>query len=391
VVEAPPDERRPNTASGAKDVRLFRNGSLVKLWPGDAFAPTSGCRQTTMMREGDRRTICQTRVRLVAGENELSAYAFNRENVKTNDVAITLTQTGSVKRSRILYVLAVGVGTYANPEYKLNYTVADALAFGSEIKVEQEKVGRYQRVEVTTLLDNRATKSNILQSLKKFSEIVQPEDGVIVYFSGHGTAQKDRFYLIPHDLGYMGSRAQLNASAVQTVVSHSISDVELEEAFRGIDAGQLLLVIDACNSGQALQAEDWRRGPMNTKGLAQLAYEKGMYILTASQSVELAFESEALKHSYMTYALVEEGLKSNVKEADANGDGQVWLREWFDYVVQRVPRMREQKIEQTARQQNKSLDVVEVAEQGKIQTPRVFYRREPDAQPWVVAQVVRDK
>jgi hypothetical protein len=62
------------------------------------------------------------------------------------------------------------------------------------------------------------------------------------------------------------------------------------------------------------------------------------------------------------------------------------LREWFDYVVQRVPRMREEKLEQTAKKQNKSLDEVEVQEQGKVQTPRVFYRREADPQPWVVAQ-----
>jgi uncharacterized caspase-like protein len=125
---------------------------------------------------------------------------------------------------------------------------------------------------------------------------------------------------------------------------------------------------------------------MNTRGLAQLAYEKGMHILAASQSIELAYESEALKHSYMTYALIEEGLKSKMKEADANDDGRLWLREWLDYAVQRVPRMRDDKIAQTAKQQNKSLETVEVVEQAKVQTPRVFYRREPVAQPWVVAQ-----
>lgn len=165
----------------------------------------------------------------------------------------------------------------------------------------------------------------------------------------------------------------------------SISDRELAEVFERINGGQMLLIIDACNSGQALDAEEKRRGPMNSKGLAQLAYEKGMYVLTASQSIELAFESETLKHSYMTYALVEEGLKSRVGETDANGDGQIWLNEWFDYVVRRVPRMRKEEVEQAARQQGKSLELVEVTEQGKMQTPRVFYRREPDAQPWVVA------
>lgn len=125
---------------------------------------------------------------------------------------------------------------------------------------------------------------------------------------------------------------------------------------------------------------------MNTKGLGQLAYEKGMYVLTASQNIELAYESDILKNSYMTYALVEEGLKSRVQETDTNGDGQVWLREWFDYTVQRVPSLREGKIEKSANQQNKSPDMVEVIERSKVQTPKVFYRREPDAQPWIVAQ-----
>jgi hypothetical protein len=77
------------------------------------------------------------------------------------------------------------------------------------------------------------------------------------------------------------------------------------------------MIIDACNSGQALENKDEpRRGPMNTRGLAQLAYEKGMYIMAASQNVEEAFVSKKLKHSYLTFALVEEGLKTKV--ADEN-------------------------------------------------------------------------
>ncbi len=70
-----------------------------------------------------------------------------------------------------------------------------------------------------------------------------------------------------------------------------MSDLELETAVEGLDAQQVLLVIDACNSGQALEAEERRRGPMNSKGLAQLAYEKGMFILTAAQSYQAALET----------------------------------------------------------------------------------------------------
>src|SRR5207247_1904211 len=168
----------------------------------------------------------------------------------------------------------------------------------------------------------------------------EPEEAVVIYLARHGTAAEDGcFYLIPHDLGYSRSRTWLDRPSLQSILNHSISDKELEEALEKVDAGQFLLVIDACNSGQALEAEEKRRGPMNAKGLAQLAYEKGMYILTAAQSYQVALEQRRLSHGYLTYALVEEGLKT--KAADTNPmDGQVVLQEWLDYAVARVPQMQ---------------------------------------------------
>jgi hypothetical protein len=170
---------------------------------------------------------------------------------------------------------------------------------------------------------------------------------------------------------------------LKQILGHSISDIELEEVFRDVDAGQIFMIIDACNSGQALENKDERRrGPMNTRGLAQLAYEKGMYIMTASQNVEEAFVSEKLKHSYLTFALVEEGLKTNL--ADENHDGQVILREWFNYAAHRVPKLRDETL------QSKSLEEVtprvKAAQNQKTQTPRPFYRRELESQPFVVGR-----
>ncbi len=85
---------------------------------------------------------------------------------------------------------------------------------------------------------------------------------------------------------------------------------------------------------------------MNSKGLAQLAYEKGMYILTAAQSYQAALEAAQLGHGLLTYALVEEGLK----RGDADGepkDGTLFAREWFDYAALRVPLMQEEKMKAT--------------------------------------------
>jgi len=150
------------------------------------------------------------------------------------------------------------------------------------------------------------------------------------------------------------------------------------------------MVIDACNSGQALEAEEKRRGPMNSKGLAQLAYEKGMYILTAAQSYQAALEAEQLGHGYLTFALVEEGLKTPAADTEPH-DSQVLLREWLDYATERVPKMQETKMRES---RGVGLGIAFVEGEQKVpdvdkrslQRPRVFYRREQETDPLVVAR-----
>jgi len=102
-----------------------------------------------------------------------------------------------------------------------------------------------------------------------------PEDALVIYFAGHGTSVGERFYLLPHNFTGADEKA-LEAQAV--------SDIELNDYLEKVDAGRLLMTIDACQSGQALGAKDAGRAPMNSKGLAQLAYDKGMLILTATRS-----------------------------------------------------------------------------------------------------------
>jgi WD40 repeat protein/uncharacterized caspase-like protein len=383
IAEAYPDSEYKD-GSGAQDLRLFRNGLLVQAWSGDVLQGVS------------RRTI-ETSVPIVAGKNDFTAYAFNRSNVKSADSLLSINGAETLRREGTAYLVVVGVSRYANSQYNLNYSAADATEIGTQLKSQQEVLGRYHPIEVISLLNEDATKENILLALKLLAGTVknplpknapadlvkikpaQPEDAVIFYFSGHGTAKGDRFYLIPHDIGYQGLRSELDEPGLATILSHSVSDLELEEALKPVDVDQLLLIIDACNSGQALQASDERHGPMNARGLAQLAYEKGMYVLTASQSDEVAFESAGLKHSYLAYALVEEGIKSGA--ADANHDGQVVLNEWFDYATERVPRIGAEK-----GQAGKQLEEVDPDEK-RVQRPRVFNMREGGAERFNIARL----
>jgi WD40 repeat protein len=366
--------------AGAQDIRLFRNGSLVKIWHGD------------VMGSRDQATLEAT-VPIVAGRNRLSAYAFNNGNIKSADVVLDITGAESLRRVPVAHILAVGIDTYSNNDYNLQYAGADALDFTAELKKQMEQQRRFAEFDVKVLKDQEATKANILAAIEDMAKRVRPEDEVFIFVASHGTAARDHFFMIPYDLGYQGNRSPITEQGVNTILEHSISDQDLENSFAQLDADRILLVIDACNSGQALIAEEKRRGPMNTKGLAQLAYEKGMYILTASQSYQAAQEVSRLGHGLLTYALVVEGLQKSMADFEPH-DGKIVVREWLDYATGRVPKLQLEEVEK-AQIQGRSLSFGESLQPRTLrpdspkwdgtQRPKLFYRREVDGTPWVVS------
>jgi WD40 repeat protein len=397
VSEAPADKDHEQ-GSGVRDVRLFRNGSLAKLWSGE------------VKLGANRKAELEVTIPIVTGDNRLRAYAFNRANIKSRDASLTVTGGMSLKRPGTAYILVIGVDRYTNPDYNLKYAVSDAEDMGKELKTQHAKVGDLGSVQLVPLLDEDATKTNFLLALERLEgkqtgplpagapqvleslQPSQPEDEIFIYFAGHGVALGPRFYLIPHDLGYTGKRTELDQAGLELIQSHSISDLELEAALQTLDARQILLVIDACNSGQALEAEEKRRGPMNSKGLAQLAYEKGMYVLTAAQGYQAALEAKEIGHGLLTYTLVEEGLKTDRADVSPK-DGQVVGREWLDYATLRVPQLQQSLIEE-AHKEGREIFFVEGEQDARgdpakrgLQRPRAFYRRELEAQPFVIVRL----
>ena len=250
LAEGPVDKDHPQ-GSGVRDVRLFRNGSLVRVWRGD------------MKLDAHGKAMLEATIPIVAGGNRFTAYAFNHDNIKSGDATLSITGADSLKRQGTVYILAVGINQYANADYNLGFAVADAQDVGEELRTQQAKLGKYAKIEVIPLLDKDATKANFLLALDRLSgaktgalpaavpaalaklQPAQPEDAVFVYFAGHGAALGPRFYLIPHDLGYAGKRTELDEASSKLIQEHSISDLELELVFEKVDAGELVLIIDA--------------------------------------------------------------------------------------------------------------------------------------------------
>ena len=116
-----------------------------------------------------------------------------------------------------------------------------------------------------------------------------------------------------------------------------------------------------------------------------------MSVLTAAQGYQAALEATRLGHGLLTYALVEEGLKTARADV-APKDGRIVTREWFDYAAERVPRLQREAME-NARAAGREIAIVDGEESIRdlrdrhVQRPRIFYRREPEVPPFVVGVV----
>ena len=164
-----------------------------------------------------------------------------------------------------------------------------------------------------------------------------PDDLVLILFSSHGYADRaGNFYLIPYDTG-PGTAKVFDDKVRQ----HSISSEELSFWLRDVDAGELVLIVDACHSTAAVDGAGFKPGPMGSRGLGQLSYDKGMRILTATQADNVALENKAVQQGLLTYALTIDGLGS--LHADFKpSDKTITLLEWLEYAETRVPGLNEQ-------------------------------------------------
>jgi hypothetical protein len=124
---------------------------------------------------------------------------------------------------------------------------------------------------------------------------------VILYVASHGYADPHGvFYLMPYDTGENWGITEdiltqclnnpdrsTNCKQARDLLMHSISSSDLTAWWSGVDAGDVIMILDSCHSG-AVQGEEFRPAPLGDPGFGQLAYDKGMVILSASQSAQTA-------------------------------------------------------------------------------------------------------
>ena len=214
-----------------------------------------------------------------------------------------------------IWAVVVGVGKYtAMPSLK--FTDDDAFRFYSHLKSPEGGALPDEQVEI--LVDEAASRENILKAMRRLFLQADENDVVLFYFSGHGL--EGCFLPVDFD-GY----------------NNKLRHEEIRQILKQSKAKHKLCIADACHSGTL----DYS-GPLASKGPAPVsltrfyqAFEEadgGIALLMSSKPEELSLEDHGLRQGVFTYYVLR-GMKG---AADTNNDYIVSIKELYTYVYAKV-------------------------------------------------------
>jgi WD40 repeat protein len=254
---------------------------------------------------------------------EVSVIAENR-HVASEPATIRLRWKGAAAKDEFeikarLYVLAVGVSNYQDPDMRLDLAAKDALDFGA---AWNEQKGRlYSGVEARVLTDAQATKGNILDGLEWLQRQVTAKDVAVLFFAGHGVNDPTgMFYFLPVD------------ADLEKLKRTGISQADITSTVASL-AGKVLVFMDACHSGNLM-------GKLKRRGLVVLdsviselaSAENGAVVFSSATGRQYALENVEWGNGAFTKGVVE-GLRG---KADYRSSGRITVNMLDLYVSERV-------------------------------------------------------
>ena len=134
------------------------------------------------------------------------------------------------------YALVIGISDYATLE-PLPTAVKDAQAVAA---ILQETYG----MQVNTLLNQNATREQILEAIEVFQRLLVPADKLLIYYAGHGQLDADT-----------QAASWLPVNATLDSLSQWIPTETITASLRRLPANQILVVADSAYSGTLARAK----------------------------------------------------------------------------------------------------------------------------------------
>jgi hypothetical protein len=268
-------------------------------------------------------------VSLAPGPNKIRVKAAGTDGSWESKADLEVTHPRTPEHRSRMYVVAVGVGDYAEKSLRLAYPADDARAIAELLRACGGKL--HDRVDVIPLLDAEASRTAIEDAVRDVAELTRPQDTLVVILCGHGAFLGDRLYFAPHDLRVGSDRAD------EALRTRGVPVDELAGAMATARALKRVLIVDTASSGLAFGGLEKGRSEAGLRGgVERLSRTHGIHLLVAAGYTGRAVEFPELAHGALSYALlaangIDRGpLKERPMESAA---GEVDVMDWFHFAA----------------------------------------------------------
>jgi WD40 repeat protein len=325
-----------STGGGIGEVRLFQNGKLIKsdgfyrevaahgevaslkLAALNSRALYQDMRSLTVKEKQNPGAVLARpkdelvdeclEVETIAGENEISLTAFNAPNTVQSVLGTARFVSTRMQDEPRLYILAVGIDRYRDASINLKYAAKDAKDFITQLADKAGTIYKPSNIHLTTLLNEQASKSNILATIKNLASQVKHGDSFIFFNASHGLLLQSQYYIVTSNFdGRLDSIASL------------ISSNEIVEVSKKIKSLSQLFVFDTCHAGGV----DTIVSGLYDARMSVLAKKMGLHIYASAGSVQTALDGY-MGNGLYTHTLLK-GLK-NGAEVDKERSGVVTVK-----------------------------------------------------------------
>jgi hypothetical protein len=223
-----------------------------------------------------------------------------------------------------LYILAIGVSKYKDKDLQLRFASKDATDFVEIMKLQKGLL--FEDVIVKLLVDEQATKDNILDGLDWLERQTTSKDVAILFLAGHGLNDRaNNFYFLPVDV------------EIEHLKRTGVAFSDIKNTVSAI-SGKSIVFVDACHSGNVFGG---KRAVVDMTSIVNelTSAESGVVVFASSTGKQFSFEDPAWGNGAFTKALIE-GLKG---KADLLGKGKITINMLQAYISERVKELTKGK------------------------------------------------
>jgi WD40 repeat protein len=304
--------------------------SMQLILDGRPYGGGKGLKKTPDAKPGATVTA-HWKVELPKGDHTLRVMVRSQASSGfSNDLDVTYSEPPPKSN---LYVLAIGIDSYADKTLKLDCAEGDAKELVATFEAHSKDLFVVQK-KLLLSKDKQATRAGILGGFKWLKENMKAnakvQDLAVVFYAGHGVVEGKSFYLLPQDI------------KLEELATTGLSGETLRQELQELP-GRVVLLLDACHSG--------RIGNVIADMARDLSDEDcGVAVMCAALGSETAREADG--HGFFCRALIEVlsgvGPKGKEPPPRSRRDGRVYLHHIEEYVIERVEELSEDNQHPTA-------------------------------------------